>query len=371
MKILLMGDASNYHATLARGLAERGHTVTVASDGGRWIQTHRDYDTGRRPNPVSGAILYARLSYDLEHSLGGYDIVQFSSPGFVTLRPQRLERLLRRIKARNGALYLTALGTDTPLVRNLTGASPALPYSEWQVDGHLTTYALSPAARRQQWLAENLSRYTDIFYDSLDGVMSVLYEYHRIVEAHHPHLPLTYVDIPIDTDKLPAPHLHPSDADRPVRIYFAAHRGREAEKGADILLQYLRRLKAELPDRVELLTPPNLPFAQFVEALSHADIVCDQLYSLTPATTALIGMAMGVVPISGGDEQYYSFIGHKGTRPIINIDPRNTDEGYRTLRALVEDPSALRAMSAAGPGFVATHNALPLVVSRFEEAWGI
>ena len=36
MKILLLGEYSNVHNTLAKGLRELGHKVTVASDGDGW-----------------------------------------------------------------------------------------------------------------------------------------------------------------------------------------------------------------------------------------------------------------------------------------------------------------------------------------------
>ena len=36
MKILLLGDYSNVHATLALGLRALGHKVTLASDGDTW-----------------------------------------------------------------------------------------------------------------------------------------------------------------------------------------------------------------------------------------------------------------------------------------------------------------------------------------------
>ena len=36
MKILLIGDCSGVHSTLARGLRSLGHEVCVASDGGGW-----------------------------------------------------------------------------------------------------------------------------------------------------------------------------------------------------------------------------------------------------------------------------------------------------------------------------------------------
>ncbi len=40
MKILLIGEYSNVHNTLARGLRELGHTVTVISNGDFWRIIH-------------------------------------------------------------------------------------------------------------------------------------------------------------------------------------------------------------------------------------------------------------------------------------------------------------------------------------------
>ena len=36
MRVLLFGEYSNLHATLATGLRELGHQVLVVSDGTRW-----------------------------------------------------------------------------------------------------------------------------------------------------------------------------------------------------------------------------------------------------------------------------------------------------------------------------------------------
>ncbi|MEE1338450.1 MAG: glycosyltransferase family 1 protein, partial [Muribaculaceae bacterium] len=44
MKILLVGEYSNVHWTLAKGLRELGHTVTVASNGDFWKNYPRDID---------------------------------------------------------------------------------------------------------------------------------------------------------------------------------------------------------------------------------------------------------------------------------------------------------------------------------------
>ena len=46
MRILLLGEYSNVHATLAKGLRELGHEVTVASSGDSWKGYERDIDLG-------------------------------------------------------------------------------------------------------------------------------------------------------------------------------------------------------------------------------------------------------------------------------------------------------------------------------------
>lgn len=368
MKILLLGDASNYHYALAYGLKALGHDVTIASNGSRWMNTRRDIDLARADNPVSGAILFMRMSTILASRFKGYDVVQFVSPGFVDLRPLWLEKLLRRIRRDNGALYLSALGTDVATVRNLSGANPVLEYSEWQINGRPTAWARSKDSQSHGWRKQRLADYNEAFYGTIDGAVSALYEYHRIIQAEYPALPLAYGGIPIVRPSLPAPKTPPADSGK-IRLLYAVHRHREAEKGADRLWKLLVRLKDEMPDDVELLTPPNMPYDSFIAELSGADIVCDQLYSYTPATTALLAMAMGAVPISGGEDDFYAFIGEDALRPIFNPDPRDLADTYSRLRALVSDRKTLRAMSLQAPGFIAKHNDCEVVARRFVDFW--
>lgn len=370
MKILLLGDASNCQAILAGALARQGHDVTLMTEGCRWMHTYRDIDISRRKGIIGGGILYARMSTVLARDLRGYDIVQFSSPCFADLRPVWLRQLLRRIRRHNGRLFLTALGSDSILVRNLTGKNPALAFSEWQINGKPAPWALDPRAAKDKWLARGLANYTEEFYDSLSGAASVLYEYHRIIEAERPDLPLVYAGLPIDSRALMPPRVHRFDGK--IRILYACHRGREVEKGALLLLDMARRAAAEFGDRVEILTPPNMPYDRFTKYLADSDIVLDQLYSYTPAMTALLGMVQGVVSVSGGEEEYYDFIGQgPELRPVFNPDPRDMEGTYRRFLNLLADPERLSSMSAQGPEFIRRHNDADLVAKRYEKLWNI
>ena len=102
MKILFLGDASNYHRTLAETMAEMGHEVTVASHGSYWMNTKRDIDISRpSKGKMGGALLWLKLNTSLRNSFKGYDVVQICNPNFLDLRPHRIQEIFNRIKQSN------------------------------------------------------------------------------------------------------------------------------------------------------------------------------------------------------------------------------------------------------------------------------
>ncbi|MDE6134102.1 MAG: hypothetical protein K2F79_00825, partial [Muribaculaceae bacterium] len=203
-------------------------------------------------------------------------------------------------------------------------------------------------------------------YNGVGGAVTALYEYHRIVSAEYPDLPLAYGGIPVE---IPAGPPRSRSFEGKIRVMLPAHRGREAEKGADVLLDLFRRLDADLPGRMDLWRPGNVPYAEFCRLLDQADIVVDQLYSYTPATTALLAMARGAVAVTGGEDEFYRFIGEGERRPIFNPDPCDPEGTYSRLRELLDSPEALRRMSEDAPGFVRSHNSGDVVAARFERFW--
>ena len=56
MKILLLGEASNLHWTLAEGLRTLGHDVTVASGGSGWMNNRRNIDLQRNSYGLIGSL---------------------------------------------------------------------------------------------------------------------------------------------------------------------------------------------------------------------------------------------------------------------------------------------------------------------------
>lgn len=368
MKILLLGDASNYHRALSAGLSALGHDVTLASDGGAWMRTGCDVDISRRRSGKLGGVMYwLKIRNMLARDFRGYDVVQLVSPSFVELRPERLRPLFDKLVAGNGAVFLTALGTDSTYVRVLTGEAPPLRYSEWHCGRTLSAWSRTPGARLDGWTSRELTDYTDYVYDRVDGVVSALYEYHDVVRAARPDIPLAYGGIPLELDAIPKSLPRPSGA--PLKIYPAVHRGREQEKGADILLPLIRSFAAQRHGKVELLTPPNMPYADFLRFLGQTDIVVDQLYSYTPATTALLAMASGAIPVSGCEPEYMRFIGESAPLPIINPSPVAPEDFLCELDSLIREPGRMDSLRSQARAFVERHHAAPTVAARFVDFW--
>jgi len=362
MKILLIGDASNYHATLGRGLSALGHEVTVASNGSRWMDTARSIDLSRRPGRIGGLILWTRLSTVLARRLRGYDVVQISNPIFIEQKPRRVRTLFDRLRRDNGAVFLTALGTDTAYVRMCTAADSPLRYSEWSVDGHPTPFVASPGGLdHAKWLEGPLTDHAKYVYDNVDGVVSALYEYHRAMEyAGFDSDRLAYGGIPIDTANIPfAPPTF--DKSEPMRILAPYHAGREAEKGTEILYGAVIDLPGAVIDRVT-----GLKYNNFVARLSASDVVLDQLYSYTPATTALVAMAMGKTVVTGAEADFEAFIGDNV--PAINVDPANTTKLADDIERLCT-PRLMSQRATVARDFVKRHNDASVVARRFVDFW--
>lgn len=365
MKILFVGDYSNYNRALSLALRRMGHEVTVASDGSLWMNTARDLDMSRPfKNKVGGLLLWAKLNTLLRSRLEGYDIVQINSPGFAALQPCRLRPLFDRLVEKNGAVYLTAMGTDTYYIDYCL--SGALRYNEWCIGDRPSPLALAQPDELRRWQAPVLTDYTHYVYEHVKGVVSCLYEYHescrRVVEPSR----LAYAGIPIDTDSLSM--AHGDEVPSRVKLFLGVHRDRMVEKGTDRMLAAARRVVERHPRACELVYVENRPYSEYIQLMRSSHVVLDQLYSYTPATNALLAMAQGLVVVSGAEPEYYDFIGEIENRPIVNAIP-DDEKLEAQLEEIVLHPERLPEQARRSREFVVKHNRDELVARRFLDFW--
>ena len=170
MRILLLGDASNFHRTLATGLRQLGQEVVVASDGTMWMNTERDIDLLRRHSSRLGGLeLWWRVKHRLHQRLQGFDIVAIHNPIFLCLRPHRCRYIFDRLRRENRSVFLTALGTDTPYIEECLSPHSTLRYNEFRHYGSPAPLAIEHPETEQAWLTPPLQPHCSHIYAHIDG----------------------------------------------------------------------------------------------------------------------------------------------------------------------------------------------------------
>lgn len=366
-KILLLGDYSNCHRTLAAGLRRLGCDVTQASSGSAWMNCERQIDMKRRPGKLGGLQLFWRMMYgDLRRHLRGFDVVAIHDVNFAELRPERLWPLFKRLKRENGGVFLSSMSTDIGYLDMVSAHDCPLKYSEWFVGAEPSRMYKADPAQWNSWHEPALERYQRRVLSELDGAISVLYEYQLGMERALGKDRAVYGGLPIDTS-LFEPVALPEHIDK-VRLFLGRDRTRKLMKGSDLLEEAARRVVDKHPDKAELVIVENRPYAEFVGLLKDAHVVLDQIYSYTPATTALMAMAYGLNVVSGAEPEYYDFIGEHENRPIINA-PIELEPLTQTIEQIVLSPEQIAERGRRSRDFVVKHNDAEVVARRFLDFW--
>lgn len=366
LKILLMADYSNFHATLAKGLRRLGHDVTLASDGGTFMNCDRDIDISRRHEGKLGGLRYAgELFATTLRKFRQFDIVSFRDPQFLSLKPQRIRWFLNLILKSNRACFQSFLTTDVKFLDMLEDSESPLRYSEWFIEGKPNRLFLQEEWRWKAWHAKEMTALADLFYSKMKGAVTALYEYHKAAERVYAPGKTAYGGIPIDVDEI-QPQVF--DNPRKVRLFIARDVRRKLEKGNDLLETAARNVIARHPRRAELVLVENVSRSHYMEAMRSCHVLLDQMYSYTPATMALEGMASGLTAVSGAEPEFYDFIGEKENFPIVN-SPIDLEPLERQLEDLVCHPERLAENSVRSREFVVKHNHMDTVARRFLNFW--
>ena len=132
MKILLLGEYSNVHWTLAEGLRQLGHSVKVLSNGDFWKNYPRDYSLVRTPTRIGGIAYLLRLLWFLPR-LRGYDIVQVINPMFLELKAARIFPVYRYLRRHNRKVIMGAFGMDYYWVNTCSSPNSPFRYSDFNI----------------------------------------------------------------------------------------------------------------------------------------------------------------------------------------------------------------------------------------------
>ena len=373
MKILLIGEYSNVHATLARGLRAAGHQAIVVSDGDGWKDYERDIDVSRDSSRLGGARLLLRL-LRIRDRLKGYDVVQLINPMFFELKAERLFAAYHWLRRHNRCVILCGFGMDWYWVRTCIVERP-LRYSDFNIGDRIRTDEAAERERRD-WMGTAKERLNRQIAADCDGIVTGLYEYHVCYHRAFPRK-TRFIPFPIE---MPQPVQQAEEVqgddnlergvdaqgNRKLKLFIGISRNRSAYKGTDIMLRAAEDVVSRYPDCVELTIGQGIPFAEYQQVVARHDVLLDQLYSYTPAMNALMAMSQGVVVVGGGEPENYDILGEQGLRPIINVEP-TYESVYEELCKLVLHPERIPLLKHQSVDYVRRHHDLAKVTEQYLE----
>ena len=365
MKILLLGEYSNVHATLADGLRQLGHEVTVASNGDFWKDYPRDIDLARKDCRLGGAMLWAKVMWHLK-DFRGYDIVQIINPLFTELKAKRHFFLFDYLKRHNRKIVMGAFGMDYYWVHENLTRMP-LRYSDFNIGKELRKGKDAQEAIRD-WVGTTKEQLNRHCAEEADAIVTCLYEYDACYRPVFPNK-TTFIPLPIRPSSLSEARMASINTKREkVRIFVGISRNRSEYKGTDIMLRAARRLAERYPAEVELKEVEGVPFEEYQKMMRDSDIILDQLYSYTPAMNALEAMNQGLICVGGGEEENYDIIDEKELRPIINVQP-NEQSVYEALEGIVKHKESISELKLQGLKYIVRHHDYVKVAHKYESLY--
>lgn len=366
MKILLLGEYSNVHNTLAEGLRVLGHDVTVASDGDSWKNYPRDIDLARHLGERFDRIGYmSRLARALVH-MRGFDVVQLINPVFFELKAEKIMPFYRYLRRHNKKMVMGAFGMDYYWAHINTHTRP-LRYSDFNFGETIRTDAEAEKFRKE-WIGTAKERLNRQIALDCDGIPAGLYEYWATYDQVHEtgrngiavRDKMEFIPYPIKPCANPDTTFHGG----PLRLFIGISKNRSVYKGTHIMLAAAQKIVQDFPGKVELKIAEGVPFSTYQEMMDNSDAILDQLYSYTPSMNALLAMSKGIINIGGGEPENYHILNEKILRPIINVEP-SYESVYNQLRNLVLNPGMISHLKQQSVDYVNTYHDYLKVAQKY------
>lgn len=363
MKILLMGEYSNVHWTLAEGLRTLGHQVSVVSDGDLWKDYPRDINLKRQSTGKIDTLKYLWSIRQTMPKLKGYDIVQLINPIFLDLKAERIWKYYHQLKRQNGNLFLGAYGMDHYWVKTALDCK-TFRYSDFNM-GEKERHSPENDIFINDWLYGEKGRLNQFIAEDSKGIISGLYEYEMSYRPYFPDEKLQFIPFPIQPQKVDDNKLN---VGKQISFFIGIQKTRNIYKGTDIMLQALQRLERSYGNRVKVIRTENVPFAEYQKRIEESDILLDQLYSYTPAMNGLLAMSKGIILVGGGEEEQYELMGEQELRPIINVRP-SEESVYDALEQLVLSPERIPLLKRQSIEYIQRHHDYKKVAGQYINFW--
>lgn len=361
MRILLIGEYSNVHWTLAEGLRVLGHEVTVLSNGDFWKDYPRDINLVRKEGKWGG-IAYIMKLLTILPKLRNYDVVQLINPMFLEIKAHRIMSVYRYLRKYNKKVFLGAFGMDYYWVNECRTRKP-LRYSDFNIGDELRTND-DALKEIKDWIGTDKEQLNKMIARDCDGIVAGLYEYYVCYQPQYA-AKTTFIPYPIHSISHDCSLQRNHDK---IKVFIGINKKRNAYKGTDIMLRAVQRLADKYSDEMEFICVESVPFAKYQQLMNGSDMILDQLYSYTPSMNALLAMSKGIVCVGGGEPENYAIIDENELRPVVNVLP-NEESVYQELEQMILHPEQVKQLQQQSIEYISRHHDYVKVAQKYVDFW--
>lgn len=356
-KILLIGEFSNLHWTLAEGLKKLGHEVIVVSNGDGWKNYERDIDIKFKSFFEKIKFIF---SFFLSRNYRGFDVVQLIGCSFLFSgsRTPWNKLFFIYLKKYNKKIFLGAFGDDfyyqNCCINKILKYSP---YDTLSMNDPYTNEVFKSLIK--------LEKFNKYLATKTDGIIAGCYDYYKSYEFAGYVSKLVLIPFPINTDKIIS-KIEIQDPNK-IKFFIGIQKRRSSWKGTDVLELELRKIK-EFNSHVEIKIATDVPYSEYIKMYSDSDIIVDLLYTYSPGMNALTAMLQGKIVISGGEREMYKMIGEYELEPIINFNPHYSI-GQQFLNVVKMSGDEILERKSKSIEFVKKHHDYKIVAQKYIDFW--
>jgi hypothetical protein len=372
MRVLLVGEYSNVHWTLAKGLREEGVDAVVASEGDFWKAFPRDVDLAHRTlydrvyTSANYRLFNNRLLSENSRKLlshlrtNRYDVIQFINPRFLIDSAGHLLTVFRKIRQMSSRLYLGAYGDDYFYIRAcLDGKLRYSILDPWRRNPELPQFRFS-----FDCLSPDVEALNREMADHVNGIVAPVVEYHiPYREAYSQKL--SFIPFPVDTASLPfQPNRYNGKA---VRFFHGVQKNREIIKGTEFILRTMEAASQLFGEKMVFETAADIPFDEYPAHLQKFNVIVDQVYGFSQGMNALQAMALGRVVMAGCEPEFLESM-NLASAPVFNITA-DVNANLEQVKAIINSADKLEEMGEESRRFVETHHDYRKVARKYLSLW--
>jgi len=377
MKILLIGEYSNLHNSLKKGLLNLGHEVILLGSGDGF----KKYDVDilikstifeNKYLKIIAKIIDKVFKFSLNEleiyfkskkiikKLADFDIVQLINERPFNTSANLEISLLKHVFKNNKKVFLLACGVDHKSISYANDKK--FKYSI------LTPYFENNSLKKEyrhilKYLDSDHSKLSNYIEQNIQGIISSDLDYHIPYVNSKKYLGM--IPNPIDIDTL---NEDGKSFNQKIVILHAINSKNKLKKGNKFFKKSLSIIEAKYSNRVEITRTNNQAYSEHIKNVKNCDILLDQVYAYDQGYNALEAMAMGKVVLTGAEKEWREHYNIVEDYVVINAMP---DVSYlvEKLSWLIENPEKIKMISKNAREFILKYHDYKVITKKYLKAW--